>query len=137
MMRQTKVIAVLAGFVALAAFSEDAFARRRTYHPGLGRFTQRDPAGSAGKSPMARNLSASQFTQRDPVGTVSAAPAQPAMQRNLSSRSFTHRDPTARYADGMNLYQYVGAIESCKSNVHNENRIGNSVAWTNERSRDC
>jgi len=29
------------------------------------------------------------------------------------------------------------AIESCKSNVHNENRIGNSVAWTNERSRDC
>ncbi len=50
------------------------------YHPTLGRWMQRDPAGTPQAPPMARNVSGAQFTQRDSVG---------------------------QYRDGMNLYQYV------------------------------
>lgn len=50
------------------------------YNPSLGRWMQRDPAGTQQSPPMARNVSSSGFTQPDPVG---------------------------QYADGPNLYQYV------------------------------
>jgi len=81
-MRRTHLIAAIACLVTIAGVSQDAFARGRMYHPGLGRYMQPDPLGTANEPPMARNLSASQFTQRD---------------------------PTAQYTDGPNLYQYVGS----------------------------
>ena len=83
-MRRTHLIAAIACLVTIAGVSQDAFARGRMYHPGLGRYMQRDPLGTANEPPMARNLSASQFTQRDPTGSN-------------------------QYADGMTLYQYVGS----------------------------
>ena len=79
-MKRTHLLTVLAGLVAVATISQDAFARGQMYHPGLGRFMQRDPVGTPLEPPMTRNLSASQFTQRDPA---------------------------EQYADGPNLYGYV------------------------------
>ena len=79
-MKRTHLIATIVGLMAIAVASQDALARGRMYHPGLGVFMQRDPVGTATAPPMARNLSASQYTRRD---------------------------PTVQYADGMNLYQYV------------------------------
>jgi hypothetical protein len=79
-MKRTMLIGVVAGFAAIAAISQDAFARNRMYNPSLGRWMQRDPAGTKQTPPMARNLSDSQFTQPDSAG---------------------------QYADGPNLYQYV------------------------------
>jgi len=81
-MKRTRLTAILVGFAAVGVLSQDAFARERMYHPGLGRFMQRDPVGTALEPPMTRNVSGSQFTQRD---------------------------PTEQYQDGLNLYQYVGS----------------------------
>ncbi|KPK47447.1 MAG: hypothetical protein AMK72_08440 [Planctomycetes bacterium SM23_25] len=81
-MKRINLVALLVGLVAIALVSQDAFARGRMYHPGLGVFMQRDPVGTPLAPPMARNLSGSQFTQRDPTG---------------------------QYRDGPNLYQYVGS----------------------------
>ena len=79
-MRRTNLIAILAGFAAVVTLTQGTFARGRMYHPGLGVFMQRDPAGTALEPPLARNLFRSQFTRRD---------------------------PTEQYRDGPNLYQYV------------------------------
>jgi hypothetical protein len=74
-MRTTRLIAVLVGLAAIAMVTADAHA---IYHPGMGRFMQRDPgAGGAHR-----------------VGAGGPA----------SGGGFMPRD---QYADGMNLYQYV------------------------------
>ena len=78
-MRRTNLIATLVGLAVVSMFSGDAFARGRMYHPGLGRFLQRDPIGT---------------------------PLEPPMARNLSGAQFTSRDSTSQYVDGMNIYQY-------------------------------
>ena len=80
-MRATHLIAVLVGLVAIAIAATDASAY---YHPTVGRFLQRDP----GPGGPAR------------VGAGRAAPV---------GGRFIPRDPTGQYADGMNLYQYVGS----------------------------
>jgi hypothetical protein len=79
-MKRTRLTAILVGFAAVGVLSQDAFARERMYHPGLGRFMQRDPVGTPVEQPIGRNLSGTQFTQRD---------------------------QTEQYADGPNLYQYT------------------------------
>ena len=81
-MKRTRLIAVLAGIVATVVFAADASAM---YHPTLGRFTSRDPG---------------------PSGVMRMGAGGPA----LGGR-FIPRDPTgsSQYADGMNLYQYVGS----------------------------
>jgi len=78
---RTRLIAVL---VALAVFTTEASAM---YHPGIGRFLQRDPG--PGAAAHARVGSAGQ---------------------RVRSR-FIPRDPTGsnQYADGMNCYLYVGS----------------------------
>lgn len=81
-MRTTRLIAVLVGFAAIAMVTADAHAY---YHPGMSRFMSRDPgAGGAHR-----------------IGA-----GGPAVRGG-----FIPRDPTAsnQYADGMNLYQYVGS----------------------------
>jgi len=82
-MKRTHLIAVLAGLAAIAIITADASAM---YNPRTGTFMQRDPGPGAG-SPVrigagGRAVSGS-FAQRDP-------------------------QPAGQYADGMNLYQYVG-----------------------------
>jgi hypothetical protein len=85
-MKRTNLMAVLAGFAAVAAISQEAFARNRMYNPSAGRFMQRDPYGT------------------DQAGTDLAGPA---IARSLSDPQYTQRDPAKQYRDGMNLYQYV------------------------------
>ena len=80
-MRTTRLIAVLTGIAAIAIVAANAHAM---YHPGLGRFLQRDPGPGTGA----------------PMRLGAAGPA--------TLGGFAPRDPIAgRYADGMNLYQYV------------------------------
>jgi hypothetical protein len=79
-MRRTHLIAALLGIVALGVFAADASAM---YHPGMGRFLQRDPgAGSAMRIGVGGAAPVGRFVPRDPTGTN-------------------------QYADGMNVYQYV------------------------------
>ncbi len=82
-MKRTHLVAALIAVAVVAIITADA---RAVYHPGMGRFLQRDPGpGSA-----------------MPARTGSAGPA--------ATGSFIPRDPTGsnQYADGMSLYQYVG-----------------------------
>ncbi len=83
-MRATRFISVLAGLTAIAFVTASAQA---VYHPGLGRFLERDPGPDAG-APMR-------------LGAAGSA----------VGGGFIPRDPTTtnQYADGMNLYQYVGS----------------------------
>ena len=75
------LVAILFGIAAVVALPSAGFARNRMYHPTLGQFLQRDPAGTPLESPItARNVSDTRFTQRDAI---------------------------AQYADGMHLYQYA------------------------------
>ncbi len=84
-MKRSSLFAVLAVVAAVSTFAADAEA---VLHPTLGRFIQRD--GGPGSAMR--------------IGTGGAAPVGIA-----PVESFVPRDPTAtnRYADGMNLYQYV------------------------------
>lgn len=60
-MKRSHLIAVLVGFMAIVAFADTASAY---YHPGLGRFTSRDPGPArVGSGGMAAG---GQFVQRDP-----------------------------------------------------------------------
>jgi hypothetical protein len=79
-MKRTNLVGVVVCIAAVAGTSQGAFARNRMYNPSLGRWMQRDPAGTQHAPAMARNVSSSRFTQPDSVG---------------------------QYRDGMNLYQYV------------------------------
>jgi hypothetical protein len=81
---RTRLFAVLVALAAVAVFTTEASAM---YHAGMGVFMQRDPgAGAGGPARMG----------------AGGAPA--------ATGSFIPRDPTGsnQYADGMNLYQYVG-----------------------------
>ena len=78
-MKRTALLFACLVACAIVSLPSDLFARARMFHPGAGRFMQRDPLGTTNEPAMARNLSSSQFTQRD---------------------------PTIQYADEMNLYQY-------------------------------
>ncbi|MCX5656179.1 MAG: hypothetical protein NTY65_16200 [Planctomycetota bacterium] len=82
-MRKAWIVTVLFGIAAIAALPSAGFARNRMYHPTLGQFLQRDPAGTPLESPITA--------------------------RNVSDPRFTWRDATAQYAEGMNLYLYVGS----------------------------
>lgn len=77
-MKETHLIAILVGIVAVGLVAADASAY---YHPTLGRFLSRDPgSGDSMRIGVAGPATVLQFIPRDPVG---------------------------RYRDGMNLYQYV------------------------------
>jgi hypothetical protein len=89
-MKRTHLIAVVVGFMASVMLAQDAFGRARMYNPRLGQFMQRDPLGT-------------------PVAPALAVSPEP-IERSMSSAIYTRRDPqpAVQYADGMNLYQYVG-----------------------------
>jgi len=80
-MRKAWLVSVLLGIAATVALPSAGFARNRMYHPTLGQFLQRDPAGTPLESPITA--------------------------RKVSDPRFTWRDVTTQYADGMNLYLYV------------------------------
>ena len=80
-MKGIKTLVVLACLAAITIVATDASAY---YHPTLGRFLSRDPgAGGAVRAGAARPSAGGGFIPRDPTGSN-------------------------QYADGMNLYQYVG-----------------------------
>jgi hypothetical protein len=84
-------LALVAAAFIVTAVATPSFAM---YHAGMGRFMQRDPHGTmnaptAPRVGMAGPAAAGGFVARDPM------PAQP--------------QPGLQYADGMNLYQYVGS----------------------------
>ena len=81
-MKRTRLIAVLVAVFAVGIFATDASA---FYHPGMGRWMQRDP-GAGGMTGAPR------------VGT-----AGPAV-----GGQFIPTDPTGQYRDGPNLYGCVG-----------------------------
>jgi hypothetical protein len=94
-MRTTRLIAVLVGLAAIAMVTADAHA---IYHPGMGTFLQRDPgAGASGPARIgaAGPAMGGGFAQRDPI-------TQP-------PNRVGHAGLNNQYADGMNLYQYVGS----------------------------
>jgi len=81
-MKATKTLGVLLGLAAIAMVAADASAY---YHPGMGRFMQRDPgAGGANRIGAGGPAVDGGFIPRDPTGSN-------------------------QYADGMNLYEYVGS----------------------------
>jgi len=83
-MRGTRLIAVLTGIATVAIVAANAHAM---YHPGLGRFVQRDSGPGAGSPARIGSVGPAvggRFIPRDPIGSN-------------------------QYADGMNLYQYVGS----------------------------
>ncbi len=100
-MRRSRLIGVLAVFAAVGMFAAEASAM---YHPGTGRFMQRDPGtGSA-------------------VHIGYAGP--------VVSGRFVPRDTITQYADGMNLYQFArsapnGIVDpsGLKSEVYVECRL--------------
>lgn len=112
-MKRSHLIAVLVGFMAIVAFANTALAY---YHPGLGRFTSRDPgpgASMATRVGMAGPAVVGSFLQRDmldpyasngsmPVGL--AEPSAPVADGHVLMGD--HR-LNNQYIDGMNLYQYV------------------------------
>ena len=62
-MKNTRLIAVLAGLVAVGIFAADASAM---YHPGLGRFTSRDSGrSSASRIAVSEDVPGGQFMPRD------------------------------------------------------------------------
>jgi hypothetical protein len=63
-MKRIGLTAILIAFVVSAMVLQDAFARNRVYHPGLGRFLQRDPVGYRG------GMSLYQYVGSDPAGYV-------------------------------------------------------------------
>lgn len=82
-------LAIVAAAFIVTAVATPALAM---YHPGMGRFLQRDPHGTMNASTaprvgMAGPAAAGGFVARDPM------PARP--------------QPILQYTDGMNLYQYV------------------------------
>ncbi|MFW6106864.1 MAG: hypothetical protein ACOC8H_01755 [bacterium] len=94
-MRTTRLIAIMVGLAAIAMVTADAHA---IYHPGMGRFLQRDPgAGASGPARIGAATPAmgGGFAQRDPI-------TQP-------PNRVGHAGLNNQYADGMNLYQYVGS----------------------------
>ena len=93
-MRYTKVIAILAVLTGIAVFAAEASAM---YHPGMGRFMQRDPGpdgmmGATRVGTMRPADGGRSFLVRDPVGTESA-PDRTGVR--------------GQYSDGMNLYELV------------------------------
>jgi len=104
--RATRLIAVLVGLAVIAGVAAEASA---CYHPGIGRFLQRDP-GVGGGSPV-------------PVGT--AGP--------IAGEGFASRDQAVinQYADGMGLYQYVAGSPECRMDPQGTNiylKTGNTGA---------
>lgn len=98
-------LAIVAATFIITAVATPALA---VYHPGMGRFLQRDPHGTmnAPTSPrvgMAGPAAAGGFVARDPM------PSGTRWQSRLQAPSGAANSfaPEDRYADGMNLYQYV------------------------------
>jgi len=84
MRHSLKMPLVLSVLALTMMFADSALARGRYLHPGLGRFMQRDPLGSA----------------------------EAGMGRQRELRGFLSRDinnAQREYRDGMNLYQYVNS----------------------------
>ena len=87
-MIKARTLTVLVTAVLLGMTAQEALARGRMYHPGLGVFMQRDPVGmdpqpapTISVQSVARNISSPEFTQRDPeIVDSSILPRQPGVQ---------------------------------------------------------
>jgi len=91
-MKRQAILFALVGIFVTAGFAESASAM---LHTGMGRFMQRDPRGSQ-HAQSARTTAPSRRAM-----AVTSLPD--------STSRFVRRDPLSdgKYADGMNLYQYV------------------------------
>ena len=83
--KRTSLIAVLISLIAVGIFTTDATAM---YHPGMGRFMQRDP-GAGGAVPMGR------FIPRDPTGTNQYADGM-SLYQYVQSAPTTYVDPSGK-----------------------------------------
>ena len=114
-MKRTHLLVVLIGFAAVSILAADASAM---YHPGMGRFMQRDPIGQ----PVAYYAvlvedGDSRFLPRDPATSeITGLPREPtqdavaAAQAKIQARLGTGQASHPylwQYADGMNLYAYA------------------------------
>jgi hypothetical protein len=81
-MKRTHLLAVLVVSAAATVLVADASAM---YHPGMGRFMQRDPIADLDRDLIVASPSADAFVPQGPEGA----------------------DPAIAYSDGMNLYEYV------------------------------
>ena len=86
-MRIRSILPVFVAVLVAVVFTTDAMAM---YHPGLGRFMQRDPHGTA-ISPHFNRVNGKAVTNT----------------RGFIEREKYQEDYHLQYADGMNLYQYV------------------------------
>ncbi len=128
-MIKARAIVVLVTVVLVGTVSQQAFARGRMYHPGLGVFMQRDPIGTSpapvpidSVQPIARNVSSPEFTRRDPVIVDSSilpqqhtqdimqmarASAAAKMRKQIGFIPVMQNPSLLQYANGMNLYAYT------------------------------
>ena len=100
--KTTRRLTVLIALAALATVAADASAY---YHPTIGRFVSRDPGPGSNSTASTKTAN---FPPRDRSPSVSARPVTAAP---APTTTFLPRDPTGsnQYADGMNLYEYVGS----------------------------
>jgi hypothetical protein len=75
-MKRTHLIAVLVGLIAIGVFAADAAAY---YHPGMGRFTSRDPGAGAARVGAGALAVGGGFITRDPKGYVDGMSTYPAV----------------------------------------------------------
>ena len=102
------ILPVLIAALACVVFTTDAMA---IYHPGLGRYMQRDPHGTMLEPPTTRvaggiHPGGSGFIQRDAI------------------------DPQAQYIDGMNLYQYLRSMPTTFVDPNGINVFAIDGTWT-------
>lgn len=67
--KKFKLFALLLGLLAITALSLDAYARGRMYHPGLGRFMQRDVLGYVDGMSLYQYTRSNPIVATDPIGS--------------------------------------------------------------------
>ena len=107
MMRVRLLVATVTCAVG-AVMLQDAFARNRVYHPGLGKFLQRDPAGYQG------GMSLYQYVGSDPVGYVDPFGLLQRRQVDYFGKTYVDRWPGIGPATRAQVQQ---AIRNAKSRL--------------------
>lgn len=108
-MRYTPLTLMFAVVIGLCSFGQTALAM---YHPGIGRYMQRDPIGDISNRTLAAPPSmGNAFLPRDPMpsNSLELDAMQRAAEKTADRLGLEHAaNPWLwQYADGMNLYQYI------------------------------
>jgi len=110
-MKHSRLLAGLAGLIVLGGITTSTSAM---YHPTTGRFVQRDPGpGGALRIGVGGSAVADRLAPRDRPTPTAPAPRLDAQQPSLEGQ----------YADGMNLYQYVGGSPTGWVDIDGEKRV--------------